>query len=56
MYTGHSLGAGISILLAFLLRPRYPFLKVYAFATPGTNPWKIIFFIYILWFITEFLI
>ncbi|XP_043519402.1 diacylglycerol lipase-beta-like isoform X2 [Frieseomelitta varia] len=33
--TGHSLGAGISILLAFLLRPRYPSLKVYAFATPA---------------------
>ncbi|KOX67397.1 Sn1-specific diacylglycerol lipase alpha [Melipona quadrifasciata] len=29
------LGAGISILLAFLLRPRYPSLKVYAFATPA---------------------
>ncbi|XP_017792702.1 PREDICTED: sn1-specific diacylglycerol lipase beta-like [Habropoda laboriosa] len=33
--TGHSLGAGIGILLALLLRPRYPNLKVYAFATPG---------------------
>lgn len=33
--TGHSLGAGISILLAFLLRPQYPSLKVYAFATPA---------------------
>ncbi|CAK9804113.1 Diacylglycerol lipase-beta [Anthophora quadrimaculata] len=35
MITGHSLGAGISILLALLLRPRYPNLKVYAFATPA---------------------
>ncbi|CAL7933804.1 unnamed protein product [Xylocopa violacea] len=33
--TGHSLGAGIGILLAFLLRPRYPFLIVYAFSTPA---------------------
>ncbi|XP_078053515.1 diacylglycerol lipase-beta isoform X2 [Augochlora pura] len=35
MLTGHSLGAGISILLAFLLRPQYPNVKVYAFATPA---------------------
>ncbi|XP_076766853.1 diacylglycerol lipase-beta [Xylocopa sonorina] len=33
--TGHSLGAGISILLAYLLRPRYPFLIVYGFCTPA---------------------
>ena len=33
--TGHSLGAGLGILLAFLLRPRYPTLKVYAFSTPA---------------------
>ncbi|KZC11064.1 Sn1-specific diacylglycerol lipase beta [Dufourea novaeangliae] len=33
--TGHSLGAGVGILLAFLLRPTYPNLKVYAFATPA---------------------
>ncbi|KAK9512943.1 hypothetical protein O3M35_001247 [Rhynocoris fuscipes] len=33
--TGHSLGAGTSIILGFLLRPIYPNLKVYAFATPG---------------------
>ncbi|XP_076176575.1 diacylglycerol lipase-beta isoform X2 [Ptiloglossa arizonensis] len=33
--TGHSLGAGVSVLLGFLLRPQYPNLKVYAFATPA---------------------
>lgn len=33
--TGHSLGAGVACLLALKLRPRYPDLKVYAFATPG---------------------
>ncbi|XP_050581951.1 diacylglycerol lipase-beta-like isoform X1 [Bombus affinis] len=33
--TGHSLGAGIGILLGFLLRPRYPSLKVYGFSTPA---------------------
>lgn len=33
--TGHSLGAGVSILLGAKLRPRYPDLKVYAFATPA---------------------
>ncbi|XP_073981995.1 diacylglycerol lipase-beta-like isoform X2 [Rhodnius prolixus] len=33
--TGHSLGAGTAILLGLLLRPTYPELKVYAFATPG---------------------
>lgn len=32
---GHSLGAGTSVLLAFMLRPRYPDVKVYAFACPG---------------------
>ncbi|XP_003701851.1 diacylglycerol lipase-beta isoform X1 [Megachile rotundata] len=35
MITGHSLGAGIGILLAFYLRPRYPNVKVYAFSTPA---------------------
>ncbi|XP_033330758.1 diacylglycerol lipase-beta [Megalopta genalis] len=35
MVTGHSLGAGIGILLAFLLRSQYPNVKVYAFATPA---------------------
>lgn len=33
--TGHSLGAGVAALLALKIRPRYPDLKVYAFATPG---------------------
>lgn len=33
---GHSLGAGLSVLLGLLIRPRYPNLRVYAFATPGT--------------------
>lgn len=35
--TGHSLGAGLAVLLAVLIRPRYPDLKVYAFATPGNT-------------------
>lgn len=35
MYVGHSLGAGLAILLGLLIRPRYPELRVYAFATPG---------------------
>lgn len=33
--TGHSLGAGVACLLSFLMRPRYPDVKVYAFSTPG---------------------
>ncbi|XP_075220829.1 diacylglycerol lipase-beta-like [Lycorma delicatula] len=33
--TGHSLGAGVSILLGLLLRPVYPDIKVFAFATPS---------------------
>lgn len=36
LFLGHSLGAGVATLLGFLLRQRYPSLKVYAFATPGT--------------------
>lgn len=32
---GHSLGAGVSILLGALLRQRYADLRVYAFATPA---------------------
>ncbi|XP_031774668.1 sn1-specific diacylglycerol lipase beta-like [Apis florea] len=35
LITGHSLGAGVATLLGFLLRQRYPSLKVYAFATPA---------------------
>ncbi|XP_059622372.1 diacylglycerol lipase-beta-like isoform X2 [Phlebotomus argentipes] len=33
--TGHSLGAGVAILLGAKLRPKYPDLRVYAFATPA---------------------
>ncbi|XP_020283723.1 sn1-specific diacylglycerol lipase beta-like isoform X2 [Pseudomyrmex gracilis] len=33
--TGHSLGAGLAILLGLLIRPRYPHLRVYAFSTPA---------------------
>uniref|UniRef100_A0A1B6E9M6 sn-1-specific diacylglycerol lipase n=1 Tax=Clastoptera arizonana TaxID=38151 RepID=A0A1B6E9M6_9HEMI len=33
--TGHSLGAGVSVLVGILLRPIYPDLKVYAFSTPA---------------------
>lgn len=33
--TGHSLGAGVATILAIVMRPKYPDLKVYAFAPPG---------------------
>ncbi|XP_046822696.1 diacylglycerol lipase-beta-like isoform X1 [Vespa crabro] len=33
--TGHSLGAGVAVLLGILLRPEYPNLRVYAFSTPA---------------------
>jgi sn1-specific diacylglycerol lipase len=33
--TGHSLGAGVAILLGAKLRSQYPDLRVYAFATPA---------------------
>lgn len=33
--TGHSLGAGVASLLALKIKPKYPELKVYAFATPA---------------------
>lgn len=33
--TGHSLGAGLAILVGAKLRPMYPQLKVYGFATPS---------------------
>ncbi|XP_058804009.1 diacylglycerol lipase-beta-like [Phymastichus coffea] len=33
--TGHSLGAGLAVLLGSLIRPRYPHLRVYAFSTPA---------------------
>ncbi|XP_063221652.1 diacylglycerol lipase-beta-like [Bacillus rossius redtenbacheri] len=32
---GHSLGAGIGVLLALLLRPKYPEVKVYAMSPPA---------------------
>lgn len=33
--TGHSLGAGLAVLVGAKLRPKFPDLKVYAFATPS---------------------
>ncbi|XP_059481731.1 diacylglycerol lipase-beta-like isoform X2 [Neocloeon triangulifer] len=33
--TGHSLGAGVAVLLGLMLKPTYPDLKCYAFAAPG---------------------
>lgn len=33
--TGHSLGAGLAVLVGAKLRPKFPNLKVYAFATPS---------------------
>lgn len=33
--TGHSLGAGTAILLAIILRPKYPNLRCFAFSPPG---------------------
>ncbi|KAF7989027.1 hypothetical protein HCN44_007337 [Aphidius gifuensis] len=33
--TGHSLGAGLAVLLGIMLRPKYPLLRVYAFSTPA---------------------
>jgi sn1-specific diacylglycerol lipase len=33
--TGHSLGAGLAVLVGAKLRAYYPNLKVYAFATPN---------------------
>lgn len=33
--TGHSLGAGLAVLVGAKLRPQYPDLKVYAFACPS---------------------
>ena len=32
---GHSLGAGVSALVALLLRPRYPNIFCYAYSPPG---------------------
>ena len=37
---GHSLGAGVSTLLGYVLRSRYPSLKVFGFSPPGmTMTW-----------------
>ena len=33
--TGHSLGAGLASLVAYMLRPRYPLVKCVAFAPPA---------------------
>lgn len=33
--TGHSLGAGTSVLLSVMLRPKYPNLRCFAFSPPG---------------------
>ena len=33
--TGHSLGAGTSVILAFLLKLKYSDVKCYAFGPPG---------------------
>ena len=34
--TGHSLGAGVAVLLTFLLKATYPQVRCYSFGTPGT--------------------
>jgi hypothetical protein len=36
MVTGHSLGAGTAVLLAWLLKDAYPSLHCYAYGTPGS--------------------
>lgn len=33
---GHSLGAAVAVLLALMIRPKYPDLKVYAICPPGS--------------------
>ncbi|KAL3921406.1 MAG: hypothetical protein SGARI_006690, partial [Bacillariaceae sp.] len=39
---GHSLGAGVSALLSYVLKSKFPTLKVYGFAPPGcTLTWKL---------------
>lgn len=47
-YLGHSLGAGTAVLLAFYMRPLYPNLKVYAFATPGNKNNYYLYYVYYL--------
>ena len=34
--TGHSLGAGVAVILALLLRPAYPTIQCYTFGTPAS--------------------
>jgi len=39
---GHSLGAGVCTLLGYVLRPKYPSLKVFGFSPPGcTMTWDL---------------
>ncbi|KAG7374764.1 lipase class 3 [Nitzschia inconspicua] len=39
---GHSLGAGVSTLMGYVLRSKFPSLKVYGFSPPGcTMTWKL---------------
>mmetsp|Transcript_15617 Transcript_15617/g.18037 ORF Transcript_15617/g.18037 Transcript_15617/m.18037 type:complete len:1166 (+) Transcript_15617:285-3782(+) len=39
---GHSLGAGVCTLLGYVLRPKFPSLKVFGFSPPGcTMTWKL---------------
>jgi sn1-specific diacylglycerol lipase len=39
---GHSLGAGVATLLSYILKSKFPTLKVYGFAPPGcTMTWKL---------------
>ncbi|KRY92865.1 Sn1-specific diacylglycerol lipase beta [Trichinella pseudospiralis] len=33
--TGHSLGAGVAVVVAMLLRPKYPKLRCFAYSPPG---------------------
>jgi len=35
LITGHSLGAGVAAILAFLMREKYPNLYCYSFSPPG---------------------
>jgi sn1-specific diacylglycerol lipase len=35
MITGHSLGAGIAVLLAIMLKDRYPYLQCFGYGVPG---------------------
>lgn len=35
-FPGHSLGAGVAVLLGLMLKPSYPDLRCFAFAAPGT--------------------